>query len=267
MAALAPPSIDPSEPENIVHAVNVDAAGDFLLVCEHASPFIPDRFGGLGVNESVRTSHIGWDPGAYPVASALAEDLDAPLLASRVSRLVYDCNRPPEAATAIPASSEIHRIPGNENLDADEQAERARLYYEPFHARVRRELERLRRRSSSPVLMTIHSFTPEFFGKSRATEIGILHDEDSRFADAMLECLAAATSFRLGRNDPYGPDDGVTHTLVRHALPLGIANVMIEIRNDLIETPSAQIEMARAIGEAARQAHRTLQKRQESAIA
>ncbi len=38
----------------------------------------------------------------------------------------------------------------------------------------------------------------------------------------------------------YGPADGVTHTLNLHAQPAGLLNVMIEIRNDLIETEIGQ---------------------------
>ena len=32
--------------------------------------------------------------------------------------------------------------------------------------------------------------------------------------------------------------DGVTHTLREHAIARGLPNVMIEVRNDLIDTPS-----------------------------
>ena len=47
------------------------------------------------------------------------------------------------------------------------------------------------------------------------------------------------------RNDPYGPENGVTHTLKTHAMPRDMQNVMIEIRNDLIRTEADQQAMAR----------------------
>ena len=37
------------------------------------------------------------------------------------------------------------------------------------------------------------------------------------------------------RNEPYGPQDGVCHTLNLHAGARGLAYAMIEIRNDLID--------------------------------
>ncbi len=53
-----------------------------------------------------------------------------------------------------------------------------------------------------------------------------------------------AGRFRVERNSPYGPEDGVTHTLRLHALPAGHANVMIEVRNDLIANSVDQEVMA-----------------------
>ena len=94
-----------------------------------------------------------------------------------------------------------------------------------------------------PVVITIHSFTPVYFGKPREVEIGILHDTDSRLADAMLTGAEGA-SLTVNRNDPYGPEDGVTHTLRLHALPDGLLNVMIEIRNDLITNEGEQAAIA-----------------------
>ena len=35
-------------------------------------------------------------------------------------------------------------------------------------------------------------------------------------------------------NEPYGPEDGVLHTLNLHAAPRGLRHAMIEIRNDFL---------------------------------
>ena len=45
-------------------------------------------------------------------------------------------------------------------------------------------------------------------------------------------------------NEPYSAADGVAHTLRLHATPYGLANAMLEIRNDLIATPEAAEAMA-----------------------
>ncbi len=232
-----------SEAEPTVDIVNPTGAGDVVLVCEHASPFIPPEYDNLGLEPELLESHIAWDPGALAVAERLSAALDAPLVAQRVSRLVYDCNRPPEAAGAMPEVSEIHAVPGNVDLSAKERAARARRYYEPFHAAVARVLEARIGAGASPVVVTVHSFTPVFKGEKRAVEIGILHDSDARLADALLG-YAAGGAWDVRRNEPYKAHDGVTHTLVKQAVSRGLLNVMIEIRNDLIADAAGQAHLA-----------------------
>jgi predicted N-formylglutamate amidohydrolase len=214
--------------------------GPVVLVCEHASNHIPAAFGALGLSPEDLSRHIAWDPGALPVATALAAALDAPLVAGTLSRLLFDCNRPPEAPDAIPARSEIFDIPGNRDLTPPQRADRVRLIHDPFRATLCALLDQAHPRA----LVTVHSFTPVYHGQPRAVEIGLLHDADSRLADAMLDCAAHHSAAQVQRNAPYGPQDGVTHTLRAHALPRGLLNVMLELRNDLIATPAQQQAVA-----------------------
>jgi predicted N-formylglutamate amidohydrolase len=224
-----------------VDVTNVEGIGAFVIVCEHASNAVPPEYGDLGLHAAALQSHIAWDPGALGVARHLSELLDAPLLAQRFSRLLYDCNRPPEAPSAIPAVSEIYRIPGNEGLSAKARRERADRFYHPFKAALSQAIDD---RPVPPAIVTIHSFTPIYEGVSRQVEIGILHDDDTRLADAVLAAACAGGGLVVRRNEPYGPQDGVTHTLREHALPRRLLNVMIEIRNDLIATAENQAAMA-----------------------
>ncbi len=73
---------DPSANE-VVGVTNPSGASDFLIVCEHASKFIPAEFGTLGLEGAALDSHIAWDPGALAVAEAMAAQLDAPRLRRR----------------------------------------------------------------------------------------------------------------------------------------------------------------------------------------
>lgn len=220
---------------------NRNGSGSCLIVCEHASKFIPQEYGSLGLDADTLTSHIAWDPGALAVATRMSELLDAPLVSQGASRLLYDCNRPPHEPSSIPAQSEIYRIPGNENLPDAERRRRAERFYVPFRDALAAEIDA---RPSTPLIVTVHSFTPVYHGKRREVEIGILHDSDSRLADALLAEAGDNSGFIVRRNEPYGPQDGVTHTLREHALPRGAPNVMIEIRNDLIAHIESQNAMA-----------------------
>jgi len=228
---------------DVVAIDNPHASGAVVLICEHASNRLPVSAGDLGLSAETLSSHIAWDPGALALSRMLSERLDAVLLSQRFSRLVYDCNRPPDSPAAMPEKSEIHDIPGNHDLSPAERYARTAALYVPFHDRISAELARRTEAGRASVVVTVHSFTPVYFGKPRAVEIGILHDTDSRLADAMLD-LAVGAPYRVERNAPYGPEDGVTHTLCLHALPAGHANVMLEVRNDLIANSVDQMVMA-----------------------
>lgn len=223
---------------------NIDGTGQVVLVCEHASRTLPLNAGDLGLSEEALSSHIAWDPGALALSRLLSVRLDAVLVFQRFSRLIYDCNRPPESPAAMPESSEIYEIPGNRNLSAAERYARTAALYVPFHDRVAAVLADRQAKSRPSVVVTVHSFTPVYMGEKRTVEIGILHDEDSRLADGMLAEAAKGSDFRVERNAPYGPADGVTHSLRLHGLPNGLMNVMIEVRNDLIADEVGQGVMA-----------------------
>ncbi|SEK26619.1 Predicted N-formylglutamate amidohydrolase [Roseovarius azorensis] len=232
---------------DVVEVIGARAVSPALILCEHASNHIPARYDGLGLDDAARASHAAWDPGARTVAVHLAEALHAPMVAARVSRLVYDCNRPPEAASAMPERSEQIEVPGNRGLNEAQRAERVASVYEPFCARVTEVIAARKAAGLATALITIHSFTPVWFGAQRDCEIGILHDNDTRLADAMLAEAHHLPHRVIRRNDPYGPQDGVTHSLKLHGLAHGLPNVMIEIRNDLLTDARAQAQMAEEI--------------------
>ncbi|MES0810377.1 N-formylglutamate amidohydrolase [Roseibium sp. SCPC15] len=217
-----------------VEILNAEGKGRVVILCEHASSHIPPQYDNLGLSAADSISHAAWDPGARDLSLFLSKALDAPVVASRISRLVYDCNRPPEAPGAMTEKSEVIEVPGNRGLSAEDRQERVRTVYRPFCDAAGKVLD-----SHGPdtVVVTVHSFTPIYFGKPRSVEIGLLHDSDSRFVDEMLDHAGALSHRRVARNEPYGPEDGVTHSLQIHALSRGLANVMIEVRNDLLSTP------------------------------
>jgi len=226
-----------------------DGTSEIVLICEHASKTMPKSLGTMGLDEVKLASHIAWDIGAQRVAEMLSDRLDATLVSQRFSRLAYDCNRPPEADGAYPERSEIYDVPGNVGLSAEDKARRANALYHPFHRAIDTLLEARLAAGRDVILVTVHSFTPVYFGTRRDGHLGILHDEDSRLADAMLDASAALELDQVLRNYPYGPEDGVTHTLQRHGLTRQIANVMLEIRNDLISDDAGQTAWAGRIAE------------------
>lgn len=228
-------------------AVSVEnAAGrsPVLLVCEHASRRLPASLGTLGLTPDALEAHIAWDPGALAVARLLSKSLDAALIFQNFSRLAYDCNRPPESPDAMPARSEIFDIPGNMAIKPAERQARIDEIYRPFQTALARMIAERTAAGRETAIVTMHSFTPVYRGVSRSVEVGILHDRDSRLADLVLDHAETPKRFVTRRNEPYGPEDGVTHTLREHGLANNLMNVMIEVRNDLIRDETGQGVMA-----------------------
>ncbi|MEQ8709740.1 MAG: N-formylglutamate amidohydrolase [Rhodospirillales bacterium] len=214
------------------------SGGRAVIICDHATNFIPDRYADLGLDAERLGEHIAWVPGAIEVAGYMSERLDAPVVAAGLSRLVIDMNRPEGAAGSIVAVSDGVKIPGNANLSDADRRRRFDDYHIPYH----REIEALldQRGAATTAIIALHSFTPIHSGKTRPWDIGVLHNGDTVLAGPLLKGLSAIPGLVVGENEPYSPADDVYYTLQRHAVSRGLAHVMIEIRNDRIATPEGQ---------------------------
>ncbi|HTV71317.1 MAG TPA: N-formylglutamate amidohydrolase [Rhizobiaceae bacterium] len=226
--------------DRAVEVTNRGGKSPFLVICDHASNHVPEPFGTLGLEAADLQRHIAWDPGALPVAKRLAEVLDATLVASCISRLVIDCNRPLDAPDLISALSEATAVPGNENLSDLDRRKRIALSWEPFHAAIEDVIEERLAAGRGTWLLSVHSFTPVYHGKDRPWHVGIIHDDDTSLAAPLIEALLADKELVVGKNEPYSPADRVYFTLEQHGRSRNLPCAMIEIRNDEIEDGSSQ---------------------------
>jgi N-formylglutamate deformylase len=100
------------------------------------------------------------------------EALDATVIRARVSRYVIDFNRPPDGSNLYPgqdtprlcpvdtfASQPLYR--GGREPGALEIRGRIERYWAPYHARLRREIERVRAAHGVAMLWDAHSIAPE----------------------------------------------------------------------------------------------------------
>lgn len=202
-----------------------------VLTCEHASNFIPARYGRLGLPPSEVERHIAWDIGAAALAEALSQALDAPLFLGTHSRLLIDLNRPPGVASSIPERSEVTDIPGNRDLDPRERRWRENALLAPYHARI---ADFLGRRDAPTLLGAIHSFTPVYLGDRRPWHAGILYGRAEAFGTAVAQALAREPGLNVGTNVPYRITREGDYTIPVHGDDRGIPAILVEIRNDLL---------------------------------
>jgi predicted N-formylglutamate amidohydrolase len=231
-------------PTNAAKVTNRDGGGQFVIVCDHASNFVPEEYGTLGLDPAELTRHIAWDPGAQPVAQRLSAALDAPLVESCVSRLVVDCNRPLDAPDLVASLSETVEIPGNRDIDPEERRRRVELAHAPFHDLIDEVVVGRLKAGRAVALVSIHSFTPVYKSVERPWQIGVIHDEDIRLAAPIIAALRRLAGITIGTNQPYSPADRVYYTLERHARSRGLPCAMIEIRNDEVAVEDGQRKWA-----------------------
>jgi predicted N-formylglutamate amidohydrolase len=236
-----------------VREVNVSGRSPFLLICDHYGRLIPRRLADLGVPAAELTRHIAWDIGVAGVAEALSGHLDAHLIAQRYSRLVIDCNRPPEVPSSIPRVSEATAIPGNDGLAGDAVAARRQAIFQPYHRRIGEVIERRRREGVPTVLVSLHSFTPVYAGVARPWHIGTLYHRDIRLPPLLLKLLRAEPGLVVGDNQPYAVSDATDYSIPVHGEARGLMNSGLEIRQDLIADHAGQRQwadrLARILGE------------------
>jgi predicted N-formylglutamate amidohydrolase len=238
----APPQAATRDPHP-VEIVEGPPASGALILCDHASNAVPAEFGDLGLPEVEFQRHIAYDIGAAAVTRALAHCLGAPAILTRFSRLVIDPNRGRDDPTLVMRLSDGAVVPGNARVDEAEIARRVARFYEPYDAAITQALDRALGAGHPPVIVTVHSFTPIWRGWPRPWHAGILWDADDRFARPLLEGLAGEPGLVVGDNEPY---DGALagDTVDRHATARGLANALIEIRQDLIATEEGAAEWA-----------------------
>jgi predicted N-formylglutamate amidohydrolase len=238
----------PDEPPAVIE-YRADGKSTFLLVCDHAGRRIPRTLQNLGLSAADLARHIAWDIGIAGVGRQLADRMDACLIMQPYSRLVIDCNRPPNTPESIARSSEGTSIPGNEKVSAAEATSRVREIFEPYHGSIARHLDARKKPTRPVILISLHSFTPVYGGVARMWQAGVLYNRYNALAVSLRVMLRATGELIIGDNEPYTVDDETDYTIPVHGEQRGIAHVAIEIRQDLIAGENDQREWAERLAQ------------------
>lgn len=241
IAGTGPAAAELGAPERLaigaVERIPGDPRSGALALCDHASNAIPPELQGLGLPASELARHIAYDIGAAWLTRRLAARLGCPALLSNFSRLLIDPNRGLDDPTLVMRLSDGAIIPGNARLDAAGESERIARYYQPYDEAIAAGVAEAVAEGHPPALISIHSFTPRWKGRERPWHVGLLWDKDGRVALPLLAALRTLDGVVVGDNEPYRgglPGDVID----RHATRFGLPNVLVELRQDLIDTPA-----------------------------
>ena len=207
---------------------------NLLILCDHASYYIPKKYKNLGVDIDDVKKHIGWDIGALKVAKKVVNKVNGTLIYSGYSRLLIDCNRSLKSKGAFIKKSENISIPGNDRITKKEKLNRARKYYFPYHNKIDRIINEKLKNNIVPILISIHSFTPVYFEKRRPWHIGLLQRADTRLSSIFKKEIKKYKKINLGINQPYKLDLAGDFTVPFFSESYGLPHILIEIKQDLL---------------------------------
>ncbi|MEO0635041.1 MAG: N-formylglutamate amidohydrolase [Pseudomonadota bacterium] len=220
-----------------------DLSSGVLIVCDHASNFVPPEYDNLGLPPSSFERHIAYDIGVAGVVRHMCDRLGCPAILSHFSRLLIDPNRGMDDPTLVMRLSDGQVVPGNHPITQTERGRRIERFHQPYHDALARRIEAFEAVGVTPALFSIHSFTPVWRGAKRPWEVAMLCDVDTGFHGHMLHGLRKHSHLTVGDNEPY---DGALagdcmHT---HGLRRGLQHALVELRQNLIANAEGQREWA-----------------------
>ncbi len=215
--------------------IDGDPARGLIVLCDHAVNSLPAGYGTLGLPKEEFSRHIAYDIGAAGVARGLARSLGVPAVLAGFSRLLIDPNRGMDDPTLIMQLSDRTVIPGNYPVSDAERGERIESFYRPYHDAVNATIDRSMAAGAPPALFSVHTFTGIWRGNGRPWHVAILWDSDDRLPRPLIDGLREYDDIVTGDNEPYDGALG-NDTLFTHGTRRGLANALIEIRQDLLES-------------------------------
>lgn len=221
--------------------------GEGLIVCDHSSNRIPRSLKMLGLKKSDINRHIGWDIGTEDIGRRLSKALDMPIVLAGYSRLVVDLNRAPHHRECIPEVSDHTVITANAGLSKGEKEQRLKEIFWPYQKQIGKQVDRFVKKKRTPLLLSIHSFTPEMDEIKRPWHISILWNNQEKTAKRLIaEIRQRHPNLLVGGNEPYTLKNErfKGSTIYRHALQRGLPYVVVEFRQDLVDTRESAAQWA-----------------------
>ena len=186
-----------------------------LVSLPHDGTAIPDGIAERMTPEALRVPDTDWHVGRL---YAFASEMGASVIVPRWSRYVVDLNRPPDGHALYPGRSETGLVPFDTfagepiyrpgaELGTGEVSARLATYWQPYHAALQEELQRLRSQYGRVVLWDGHSIrsrVPMFFD-GQLPDFNLGTADGTSCSPALQERLAAVLRDKAApASSPYG---------------------------------------------------------------
>ncbi len=235
-----------TSPYRVIHP---HASSGVVLTCEHRANRLPRSIRPTAVERHVLRSHWGFDIGAWALTRVVSRALGAPAIGGTWSRLLVDLNRAVDDPTFAREVAGGVRLSWNSPLAKRALATRATVVHAGYHAALDRLIAARVALGARPVLVAIHTFTPELDGERRPFDAGVLFDEDEALA---VRCASALRESGLDvrHNEPYSGRAGMMYAVDRHAWHYRLACLELELNQGLFDRAGAAERLGRAVARA-----------------
>ena len=203
-----------------------------LFIADHASNLIPNSLKNIDLKENQLNSHIAYDLGVKELCVNLSSLLNSKYIMGEYSRLIIDLNRDISDPTLIPEIVDRNVIVKNLNLSTYEKKKRITEIYNRYHRKITTTINQ----NNIKALISLHSFNPIFKKKKRNIHFGILSNQDRRLSEYIIAEMKSR-KLRVGDNEPY-KGNLIGDTMYKHGLKNNLHHTLIEVRNDLLSSPT-----------------------------
>jgi predicted N-formylglutamate amidohydrolase len=217
-----------------------------VLTCEHASNRLPFSSGVSTSQREVLATHRGLDIGAWDLTRDLSRRLNASAIGGRWSRLLVDLNRRADDPSLSRETADGVPLTWNGNLEAAEVERRITEYHTPYHVEIDRLILRRLVRGVRPLVFAVHSFTPDYHGRPRPFDIGVLYERHRALAHGLGRALRDS-GLSVRYNQPYSGMAGMMYSVDRHGSHHRLPCLELEVNQALFERSDAAARLGRVV--------------------
>jgi len=225
---------------------NPRSVSPLLLTCEHATNRLPPFAQTRGRPRAIMESHWGWDIGAWELTRELARRLRAGAIGGRWSRLLIDLNRRVNDPTLIRSTAGGVPLPWNDGIGVKEIERRLVAYHMPYHMQVDRLILQRLVRGVDPVLLAVHTFTPQLDGRLRRFDVGVLYEHHRGPAHRLGRALRRE-GLSVRYNQPYSGLAGMMYAVDRHGTHHRLPCLELEVNQGLFDRKGAARKLGLSI--------------------
>ncbi|MGA8855467.1 MAG: N-formylglutamate amidohydrolase [Christiangramia sp.] len=215
-----------------------------VLTCEHAFADIPGKYQNLFIDEpEILKTHEGFDPGSFDLFNHLKSLSDFSYF-QKTGRLLVEANR-----------SIWHKKLFSRYASGLTEVEKETIleeFYHPYRKRVEKEIQRFIKDQNEVLHLSIHTFTPVLYEKTRNCDIGLLYDPKRKKEKSLAVNFKEYFSkqklpYKIRYNYPYlGKADGFT-TALRKTFPKHYSGIEIEVNQKWVANNVMYKELKKAI--------------------